>query len=77
MNFRVDAEVEANSLSPALLVGGPEAGEDRVVGVAGVVDLRDIDQVTGQRVNLKDKFPLTLQGRMNTFFCFKRDIVSD
>ena len=52
MNFRVDAEVEANSLSPALLVGGPEAGEDRVVGVAGVVDLRDIDQVTGQRVNL-------------------------
>ena len=55
MNFRVDTEVEADSLSPALLVGGPEAGEDRVVGVAGVVDLRDIDQVTGQGVHLKDQ----------------------
>ena len=54
MDFRVDAEMEADSLSSAFLVGGSQAGEDRVVSVPGVVDLRDLDQFTGQRVDLKD-----------------------
>jgi len=53
MDFRVDTKVKANSLSPALFVGRSEAGEDGIVGVAGVVDLGHVNQLTGQWVDLK------------------------
>ncbi len=54
MELRVDAKVKPDRLGATLLVGRPEAGEDGVVGVAAVVDLGNVDQTSGQRVDLKN-----------------------